>query len=985
MAVSGNRPRAGLRGRRRECEALDRLVQGVRAGQSSVLVLRGEPGIGKTVLSDYVRARASGCRIGRVGGVESEMELAFAGLHQLCAPMFKRLGNLPGPQQDALRVAFGLREGAVPDRFLVGLAVLTLLSEVAAEEPLVCLVDDAQWLDRASVQALAFVARRLLAEPVALVFAVREPSDDRELIGLPELMVEGIGDADARLLLASAIHGRLDEQVQDRIIAEIRGNPLALLELPRELTPAELAGGFGLPEPRPLVSRIEQSFIRRLQAVPRETQQLLLVAAADPSGDVSLLWRAAERLEIVADAAAPAEAAGLIEFGARVRFRHPLVRSAAYRAAPARERQQAHRALAEATDPEVDPDRRAWHRARAAPGPDEAVAGELERSANRAHARGGVAAAAAFLERSAELSPDPARRAARALAATQAKLDAGAPDAALRLLATAQAGPLDELQRARVDLLRARIALAVNRGRDASPLLLTAAERLAPLDAALARDTYLEALDAAIFAGRLGHAAGVVEVAQAARAAPPAPRPPRLADLLLDGLATRFTQGYAAGAPPLKRALQAFDRDDDRGEHDLRWYGLACRIAPDLWDDEAWHQITSRQVRLARHAGALTILSIAVAYRANAHLHAGEFAAASALLDEAEAITQVTGSAPLMYVPPVLTAWRGQETQTLQLGQAGVQDARARGEGRATTIADYSAAVLYNGLGRYQAALDAADRACAYQDLGLFGWSLIELVEAGARSARPEIAADAVRRLSELTRASGTAWARGIEARSRALLSEGQIADALYREAIEWLARTRIVVHLARAHLVYGEWLRRENRRLDARDQLRSAHNVFSRIGAEAFAERARRELVATGETVRKPAAQELAALSCSSAPAPSSGICARYSPSLTSAPAESSATRCPTQQGPAHRRSNPWRTGLAVPLAEPTRTNPCIGQHAVADPTGVPGSAPRGFSWGLPLARSALRASTVDRAADQGTTRDVHRGNGPLVARPWC
>ena len=498
----------------------------MRAGRSGALVVRGEPGVGKTALLEYVLERASGCRVARASGVQSEMELVFAGLHQLCAPMLDRLERLPGPQRDALGTAFGLARGVAPDRFLVGLAVLSLLSEVAEERPLVCLVDDAQWLDRASAQALAFVARRLLAESVALVFAARAPGEERELRGLPELMVEGLGESDARALLGSVLPGPLDERVRDRIVAETRGNPLALLELPRGLTPAELAGGFGLPDAPALSGRIEESFRRQLAALPAATRRLLLVAAAEPVGEPVLLWHAAEQLGVGVEAAGPAAEAGLCEFGARVRFRHPLVRSAVYRAASPEDQRSAHGALAEATDPELDPDRRAWHHAQAAPGPDEEVAAELERSAGRAQARGGLAAAAAFLEQAALLTPGSARRTERALAAAQAKHQAGAPDAALELLATAEAGPLDELQRARVDLLRAQIAFAVRRGSDAPPLLLKAAKRLEPLDLTLARETYLEALSAAIFAGRLATGGGVLEAAEAARAAPPAPGPP---------------------------------------------------------------------------------------------------------------------------------------------------------------------------------------------------------------------------------------------------------------------------------------------------------------------------------------------------------------------------------------------------------------------------------------------------------------------------
>jgi DNA-binding CsgD family transcriptional regulator len=840
-----------LRGRRGECEALDLLVENLRAGRSSVLVLRGEEGTGKTALLDYLRDRASGCRIARAGGVESEMELPFAGLQQLCAPMLDPVQRLPGPQRDALRVAFGLSSGDAPDRFLVGLAVLGLLSELTVERPLVCLVDDAQWLDRASAQALAFVARRLLADPVALVFAVREPSDERDLIGLPGLVVSGLTDSDAHDLLRTAIPGRLDERVRDRIVAETRGNPLALLELPRGLTPAELAGGFGMPDPTALSGRIQDSFRRRLQSLPVPTQRLLLVAAAEPVGDAALLWRAVDRLGIDPAAAAPAQAAGLIDLGALVRFRHPLVRSAAYRAADLSERHEVHRALAEATDPQVDPDRRAWHRAHAAVGPDEDVAAELERSAGRAQARGGVAAAAAFLHRATELTPDPAQRGARALAAAAAKLEAGAPGAAYELLATAELGPLDELQRARLERLRAQIVFARRRGNDAPPLLLDAAKRLEPLDARLARETHLDAVAAGIFAGHLG-VRGLLDAAAAARAAPPAPQPARAIDLLLDGLVIRFTEGYPAAVPALERALRALRRGSGPGLDSLRWLGLACRVAADLWDDDAWHELAEHQLCLARDAGALNILAVAATYRAGVHVHAGEFAAASMLNDESDAIAQATGSAPLRYTSLVLAAWRGQDARTSELIEASVRDATARGEGRAITIADYATAVLDNGLGRYDAALAAAGRASEHDQLNLLGWALIELIEAGARSARPEIAGAALRRLGERTQASGTNWALGIQARSRALLSDGQAAETLYREAIQRLARTRIAVHRARAELLYGEWLRRENRRLDARDQLRRAYDMFSRIGADAFAERARRELLATGETVRK-------------------------------------------------------------------------------------------------------------------------------------
>ena len=855
-----------LYGRHKECGLLDGLLDQVRGGRATALVLWGEPGVGKTALLDYAVASAADLQVVRAAGAEVEAELAFAALCQLCQPLLGLLGQLPGPQRAALRTVFGLDAGPVPDRFLVGVAVLGLLAAAAAERPLICVVDDAHLLDRASAQALAFAARRV-AEPVLLMFAAREPSAD--LAVLPELEVEGLRDADARELLAAVARWPLDERVADRIVAETRGNPLALLALHRGLSAAELAGGFGLPLPDgvTVASRIERSFLPRLESLPVKTRRLLLAAAAEPTGDVTLLWRAAKWLGVGVDAAAPANDAGLLELGARVRFRHPLLRAAVYRAAALSDRREVHRALAEATDPGADSDRRAWHRARAATGPDEVVAGELERSTARAQGRGGVAAAAAFLQRSAELTPDPARRAARALAAARAKFMAAAPDAAHELLAMAELGGLDDLQRADLARLRAQMAFADRRGGDSSRLLLDAARKLEPLDSGLARETYLEALGAAIFAGRLGRALSARVAAEAARAALSAPQPPRTVDLLLGAVATRLAEGYAAGVMSLRQAMDALQRHDGRGEADIMgWLWLGCPAVPELmalelWDDAAWHELAARAVRVAREAGVLAVFPFALTWRASVHVLAGEFGAAAGLIEEADAITAATGSAPLTYPALMLAAWRGEETQALELINAGVKDAIARGEGRALGLAGYATAVLYNGLGGYDAALAGARLACEHEDLGFFGWSLAELVEAGARNGATGEASAALRQLSERTRAAGSQWALGVEARSRALLSDGPAADALYREAIDRLGRSRIAVDLARAHLVYGEWLRREQRRAEAREHLRAAHDVFGRFGAAAFAERARRELKATGETVRKRTADTRDAL----------------------------------------------------------------------------------------------------------------------------
>jgi DNA-binding CsgD family transcriptional regulator len=838
---------AALIDRLSERGVLDRFVADVRAGEGRALVVRGEPGVGKTVLLDYLAGRASGCLVARAAGVQSEMELAFAGLHQLCAPMLELADSLPAPQRDALRTALGLSAGPVPDRFLVGLAVVGLMSEAAGKRPLICVIDDQQWLDRASAQALGFAARRLAAEPIGLVFAARVPGED--VAGLPELVVGGLPDNDARELLASVLTGPLDAQVRDQIIADTNGNPLALLELPRGLTPAQLAGGFGLSSAVPLDGRIEESFARQLAALPAQTRRLVQLAAADPSGDPVLVWRAAGRLAIGAGAAGPATEAGLAEFGGRVRFRHPLVRSAAYRSASIETRQELHGALADATDPAVDPDRRAWHRAQAAPGPDEAVAAELELCAGRARRRGGLAAAAAFLEQSAGLTLDPAHRAQRALAAAQAKHLAGASDAALGLLAMAQAGPLDELASARVDLLRAQVVFASRHGRDAPPLMLSAASRLEPLDPGLARETYLEAFTAALFVGRLSPAVG--DVARAARMAPAPPVPGRAPDLLLDGLAVLVTEGYPAGTPALRRALLAFRNTDVSAQEGLSWLWLAGRAAMAVWDDETWHILADRHVKLARESGALSELPLAVRSRILLHAHSGELEEGAALIAEAQAVADATGSQLAPYGATGIAAWRGREAEATELIAANMEGVTTRGEGRGVT-SQYSAALLYNGLGRYDQALAAAERVCEYDDIGVLGWSLAELIEAAVRSGQPGRASGPLERLSETTRASGTDWALGAEARSRALLSEGETAEKLYREAIERLDRTRMRPAAARARLVYGEWLRRENRRKDARAELRTAYDQLTDMGIEAFAERARRELLATGDTVRK-------------------------------------------------------------------------------------------------------------------------------------
>ncbi len=853
---------SGLAGRRAECRVLDQLLETVRAGESRVLVVHGEHGVGKTALLDYLAGRAGGLSVLRVAGVQSEMELAFAGLQLLFAPLLGRVDALPGPQAEALRTAFGISGGPTPDRFLVGLAVLGLLSEVAEERPVVCVADDAQWLDRASAQVLAFVARRLGADPVGLVFGAREAGG--ELAGLPELAVAGLADADARALLDAALTGPIDARVRDEIVAETGGNPLALLELPRGLSVADLAGGFGLPAALPLAGgfgllgapplagRIEESFRRRIEALPAQTRQLLLVAAADPTGDPALMWRAAGRLGIGAAAARPAAEAGLAEFAGRERFRHPLVRSAVYRSAPERDRREVHRVLAEVTDQRADPDRRAWHRAQAAAGPDEDVAAELEQSAGRAQARGGLAAAAAFLERAVLLTADPARRAGRTLAAAQAQLQAGAFGKALELLAIVEARPLDELQGARADWLRGQIAFASGLGSDAPPLLLKAARRLEPLDPALARETYLDAWQAAYIAGHLAIGGDLLEVSRAARALPLPERPQRAADLLLDGFSLLVTDGPAAAAPVLRQAAGALADPEAPAAERLRWAWLAPLAGSAVWDDEGWRLI-ERPVQLARDTGALDQLPILLNQLAVGAVWRGDFAAAAALIAEADAVCEATGS----HIAPSamrLAAFRGREAEAAPLIQATIEQAPGRGQGSAVTWAYWMAAVLYNGLGRYAEALAAARKASGHRLVHVSIWALPELVEAAVRTGDTGLASEALEQLAEWTRASGTDWGLGVEARCRALLSDGEAADRLYREAIDRLGRTRIRPELARAHLLYGEWLRRQRRRTDAREQLHAAWQLLGEIGMEAFAERARHELRATGATAGRRA-----------------------------------------------------------------------------------------------------------------------------------
>ena len=832
----------------------------MRDGLSGVLVLRGDAGIGKTVLLEWAAGQAPDMQLARVAGIQAEMGMGFAGLHQLLVPFLGGLDGLPGPQRQALGAAFGLVAGPAPDRFLVGLAALTLLTDAAGGRPVLCLVDDAQWLDQVSVEVLGFVARRLYADQVGVLFTVRDGEDRAAaLAGLPELTLSGLPEQVAGELLAAAAPAPVDGQVCRQIVAGVAGNPLALVEAAGELTPEELSGGKPLGWPLRFGGRLEERYLARVRALPADTQMLLLVAAADPTGDQALMAKAAGQLGVGPDAGEAVGTGRLVSWQPRVRFRHPLIRSAAYYAASVGARRRAHQALAAVTDPDADPDRRAWHLAEAAAGPDEQIAAELERSAGRAQARGGLAAAAAFLERAATLTPDPGRRTERMLEAAQASLQAGAFGKARDLLATTQARPLHEFQAARADLLRGRIAFASGLGSDAPPLLLKAAKRLEPLNLDLARETYVDAWQAAFFAGHLASAGRLLEVSRAARLLPAPTHPPRLVDLVLDGFALLVTDGPAAAAARLRQATSAFASPDIPQEEILRW-GFVATVADEaLWDDEGWC-VTVRQVQLARDIGALDQLSFLLNRMAVETVWSGDFASATLLIAEAAAVCEATGSRFAPIAATMLAAFRGREAEAAPLIQSIIEQAAAGGQGVSVTVARWVAAVLYNGLGRYEEALAAARQASEHEHVYVSVWALPELIEAAARTGTPAIASDALDLLAERTRAGGTDLGIGIEARSRALLRQGKAAEGHYREAIGRLGHSRRRPELARAHLLYGEWLRRQRRRRGARDQLRTAFEMFDSMGMEAFAGRARAELRATGERARPrgPGAPEL-------------------------------------------------------------------------------------------------------------------------------
>ncbi|MEI5007413.1 AAA family ATPase [Streptomyces sp. PmtA] len=812
-----------LIGRQDEMHRLDTLLRSAREGRGGALVLRGEAGIGKSALLRQLDRAATGFLVMRASGAEFETELPFAALHQLLASVTGRLTSLPAPHRNALQIAFGLDTGT-PDPFLVGVASLGLLVETVGERPLLCVVDDAQWLDQASAKALAFLARRVSAESIALVFAAREPSRLPELDELPGHTLRPLGEADARALLAGAIRAPLDERVRDRVLAEARGNPLALVELPRTAGLAGMAGGFAQPDSVPGV--IERSFRSRLELLPPPARLLVTVAAADPIGDAGLLWRAAERLGI--DAAAAAQSVPLVEFGTRIRFSHPLARSAAYRAAAPEERRRAHEALAAVTDPVTDPDRRAWHRAQASAGPDEQVAAELEASATRAQERGGLAAAAAFLERSAALTISPDRRTERVLAAVRAKLSVGDFDTAGDLLTTAVTD--DPRQAAAADLLRGRLSFARRRGEEGpTAYLLRAAERLVATDPAWSRECYLDAIEMGLLLGGLDH------VVEAARKTLPPGEPASGAAAVLTGMISLVGDGHPAAGEILRPVLA------DAGEEVwARRPSLGFMVATELWNFDSLQAIAARAVAAGRESGSFHALPIALAMRATAAVHRGDFGTAMELISEEEAIADATGAAPLVYPRLHLAAMRGRREDAVELF--------ASVDHRMSLSVQWATAVLSNGLADYPTALKAARQAVEHGAVGTAGLALPELVEAAVRCGEPETAAAALASLQERTQAGRHAWGRGVEACARALVTEDESA---YREAIDLLDDSALVVYRARALLLYGEWLRRQGRRRDARSALRPAHEVLSDLGLEAFAERAAGELRATGEQAR--------------------------------------------------------------------------------------------------------------------------------------
>jgi len=831
-------------GRQAQLGALSELVEGARERRGGAIVVSGEPGVGKTTLIGHALANRLDVSVLRVAGVQFEKGFAFAAVHRLFQPLLAESKELAEPILAVLETAFGMREGRVPDADDVGAALLGLLSEAASGGPVVCVIDDAQWVDDPSARALAFLAEAIAAEPVAMIFALPEAGTVPALAALPQVQVARLSAEDARALLAAEFHAPLDRRVRERIIAEARGNPLALLELPHRSGPGHFAGGFGLPDAAPPADGVEDGFRERLTALPDATRLLLLLAAADPLGDQELLWRAADSLGVGSGAAAPARDAGLLGDGEGVIFRHPLVRSAVYRAAGGDDRRRVHRALAEATDPALDPERRIWHHAQAAAGPDKQIAGDLEYWAVNVQSRGGVAASAAFTGRSAALTADRELRAERLLAAARSKIEAGALDDAEGLLSAAEASSLSARQRAHRDRLLGRIAFLSRNMQPALDLQLKAAAQFARLDPSLARACHLDAIETGMLAGRTGDA--MMVTIREASAAPPAPGTPTSADLLLDALVALYTGDRRRGLAILAPIL-----DDTRNEVWLRHPLLGCLLAGEAWHIEAFVNIASWQVESARSTGSVSTIPIGLMTLTAASVWGGDTPGEMALLSLGESLADVTGLAQPCYARVVSAAFHGFEPAASRQIRAIEVEARKRGEGLTVSCCAWAEAVLGNALADYPRALAAARAATSYREAGIHGQSLLELTEAAVRCGDRDAALSAYGELVELTGSPSAGWGAEVQACAAALVAENDVAEQRYRDALTLLGAGHNAVWIGRTHLLFGEWLRRQGRRREAREQLGRAHDVFAASGLAAFAKRAAAEMQATGEKAR--------------------------------------------------------------------------------------------------------------------------------------
>ena len=845
MAASAPVP---LVDRKDDCAALDNLLAHTHAGESGVLVLCGPAGIGKTRLLDYAADRASGLQVLRVAGIKSEFELQFGGLHQLLGPVLNRVEQLPETQREALESALGRIRGDTSARFIIGLAVLTLLSDVSAKTPVLCLIDDADMLDEATAQVLGFTARRLGSESILMLFASTLPLTDTPLTGLPVLDVPGLPPEASIELLGPVIASTLADEVRERVVLELEGNPLALLELVHSLTAAQLNGSAALPALLPLTDRLRDAALRDVRLLAANVRRLLVLVAADRSGEHDVLERAAELLDL--EFATFAAAATILRIGPQITFRHALVRSAVYASASEAHRRESHLALAAAMDPIADWDRAVWHRAVASTSPNEGVANDLEAAASLATLNGGHAAAAAYLELAVRFTPDGSVRLGRLIDAAQELVDSGDLEGASALLGRMVPEQFDDLQRARVR--RVNSELALGRGEwSSSDLLLHTGDELEPFDLPKARKAYLRGFMTALFAGRLGPPDGVVNAGRAVRAVPAIVSDEATGTgLLLEGYGLLFSEGAAAAAAPvLRRALDAIQR---RGDVDS--LGAAYQAAFELWDDDALYALAQRRTDVARATGALVVLPAALSQLGYFELLAGRFDVAEAHFQEEREIirgtagTGVVGRSQIGLL--ILAAWRGEEARSRLLAEVCASEGVALGLGAFGGFARYALSVLDVGLGNYQAALNAAQDACL--DILLVTRVLPELAEAAVRCGEPAVASAAADKLAESTLASGTEWALGMLARTQALVAEDAEAEALYRAALDHLNSCRARTSLARAHLVYGEWLRRRRRRVDAREQLRTAYVMFESMGAGAFARRAEAELVATGERARQ-------------------------------------------------------------------------------------------------------------------------------------